>query len=363
MIDANKILPALRKVIDPVSGKHLLDAKMVRDLKVDGHHVSFTLLLPDPNAPYKDELIFSCIGEIQTIYPEAEVDIHVAVRSSEDGSENPLPQVQNYIAVASGKGGVGKSTVAVNLAVALHRAGYRTGILDTDLYGPSVPTMLGMQGVRPEVHTIYGVPMMIPPVYNGMPVMSIGFVLRPEQAVVMRGPRLSSIVQQFIRQCRWPELDYLIIDLPPGTGDIQLTLVQTLPLTGALIVTTPQEVAIADALKAANMFRLENIGVPILGIVENMAWFTPAELPDHKYFLFGRGGAEKLAHQIDAPLLAQIPLVMSIREGGDSGVPAALHRDKPEGAVWYELVDRFVHAVEERNRKLEPTKIVKNTTR
>eukprot|EP00095_Tigriopus_kingsejongensis_P003881 maker-scaffold1748_size29100-snap-gene-0.1 protein:Tk03881 transcript:maker-scaffold1748_size29100-snap-gene-0.1-mRNA-1 annotation:"mrp" len=273
---------------------------------------------------------------------------------------NPLPHVKNIIAVASGKGGVGKSTVSVNLAISLANKGAKVGLIDADLYGPSIPTMMGLQGQRPKIEVLYGKHKIVPLEAHGVKVMSVGFIVEPEQAVVLRGPRLGGIIKQFINDCIWPDLDYLIIDLPPGTGDIQLTLVQTAPVTGAVIVTTPQEVAVIDAVKAMNMFLLEHINVPItapvtgavivttpqevavidavkamnmfllehinvpiVGVVENMSWFTPEELPDNKYYIFGEGGGKKLAKFGQTVMLGQVPLVQGIREAGDAGVPVA----------------------------------------
>ncbi len=362
MIDHNALLPLLRKVKDPMTGRDIIESKMVHNLKVNGKNVNFTLKLPNPAAPYKSNLIFDCMAQIKSKFPDAEVDIHVEASKTNSDVMSPLPQVKNIIAVASGKGGVGKSTVAVNLAVALKNQGYKVGIIDADLYGPSLPTMLGLQGQRPEIKESYGVQTMVPLDYEGMPVMSLGFIIQPEQAVVLRGPKLSGILKQFVSQCHWPELDYIIIDLPPGTGDIHLTLVQTLPLTGAVMVTTPQEVAVIDAVKASNMFLIENIKVPVLGIIENMAWFTPAELPGNKYYIFGKGGAEKLSHLVNAPVLGQVPIMMSVREGGDQGKPAAADTNSPEAAIWKELAIKLDKAVEERNANLDPTNIVKITT-
>jgi ATP-binding protein involved in chromosome partitioning len=293
-IDRQKILEALSTINDPGGGRDLVSNGMIDGLEVDGNKVNFNLVLPNLAVPYKSDLNFYCIGIIQKLYPEADVNIHVTTKAQVPESSGPLPQVKNIIAVASGKGGVGKSTVATNLAFALKGAGASVGLLDADLYGPSIPTMVGLKGQRPKVETVGGKHKIVPLENYDLPVMSIGFVIEAEQAVVLRGPRLSGIIKQFVEDCIWPDLDYLVVDLPPGTGDIQLTLVQTVPVTGAVIVTTPQEVAIADALKAANMFRIENIDVPLIGVVENMSWFTPEELPDHKYFLFGKGGGQKL---------------------------------------------------------------------
>ncbi|MEO6132793.1 MAG: Mrp/NBP35 family ATP-binding protein [Saprospiraceae bacterium] len=362
-IDNNKVVSALSSVMDPATGQSIISRKMVNDLKIQEHQVQFALATADLPEAQKSSLNFACIAAIQAIYPEAEVHIHMQRGEKESSQQSPLPHVKNIIAVASGKGGVGKSTIAVNLALGLQKLGFKTGLVDADLYGPSAPTMLGLQGQRPKVQTVHGSHKIVPLEAYGMPVMSIGFVVEPEQAVILRGPRLAGIIKQFIRDTIWPSLDYLIIDLPPGTGDIQLTLVQTVPLTGAIIVTTPQELAVVDAVKAMNMFLLESLNVPILGVVENMSWFTPAELPDHKYLIFGSGGGEKLAALGETKLLAQIPLVQSVRENGDNGKPVVLQ----EGAD--DLQERFLNLARSlheqtlmRNQQMGPTKMVEIKT-
>ena len=262
------------------------------------------------------------------------------------------------IAVGSGKGGVGKSTISVNLALALKKRGYKVGLMDADLYGPSIPTMMGLVGAKPKIQPVYGKPKIVPIEKDGIHVVSIGFIVDAEQAVILRGPRLSGVIKQFINDCIWPELDFLIIDLPPGTGDIQLTLVQSVPLTGAVVVTTPQQVAVADAVKATNMFALDSINVPILGIVENMAWFTPAELPDNKYYIFGEGGAKTLAKKYMTVVLGQVPLVQSIREGGDQGKPSVLSDNAEQIKIFDKMAERFVEQVALRHELFEPTRIV-----
>lgn len=362
-IDTNKIVAALSNVKDPVTGQDIISRRMVSELRVHDSQVQFMLATADLPDAQKSSLNFACMEAIQQIYPEAEVHIHMQRGSNEQTSQSPLPHVKNIIAVASGKGGVGKSTVAVNLALGLNELGFKTGLLDADLYGPSAPTMLGLQGEKPKVQAIHGTHKIIPLEAYGMPVMSIGFVVEPEQAVVLRGPRLAGIIKQFLKDTVWPSLDYLIIDLPPGTGDIQLTLVQTVPLTGAIIVTTPQELSVVDAVKAMNMFLLESVNVPIIGIVENMSWFTPAELPDHKYFLFGKDGGKKLAETGDTALLAQLPLVQSVREAGDTGKPAVLQAENME------MRNRFIELArlldlhtQARNQKMGPTQMVKVET-
>src|SRR5688572_2142364 len=362
-IDNNKVVLALSNVKDPVTGQDIIARRMVADLRIQGNQVQFMLATGDMPEAQKSSMNFACIEAIQSIYPEAEVHIHMARGESEKNEQGPLPHVKNIIAVASGKGGVGKSTIAVNLALGLKELGFKTGLIDADLYGPSAPTMLGLQGEKPKVQVVHGSHKIVPLEAYGMPVMSIGFVVEPEQAVVLRGPRLAGIIKQFIRETIWPELDYMIIDLPPGTGDIQLTLVQTVPLTGAILVTTPQELAVVDAVKAMNMFLLDSVNVPILGVVENMAWFTPSELPDNKYYLFGSGGGTKLADLGETILLAQIPLVQSVREAGDSGKPAILQQENPELRKRFMNLAQTLHDhTQLRNKEMAPTRMVEIKT-
>lgn len=357
MIDHNKVVEALREVPDPSSDSDIIQAGRISDFKVEGSDIFFALNTSGLEDRQKGQLNFKCQEVILAVYPEANIHIHMKSVSAAGGSNSPLPQVKNIIAVGSGKGGVGKSTIAVNLALALNSLGYKTGLLDADLYGPSIPTMFDLKGKRPRIYEHYGKPVLEPLEKYGLNLMSIGFIVEPEQAVVLRGPRLSGVLKQFIGDVRWPELDFMIIDLPPGTGDIQLTLVQSLPLTGALLVTTPQEVALDDAIKAGNMFRIENIDVPILGVVENMAWFTPAELPDNKYFIFGEGGGKKLAKTFNTILLGQVPIYQSIRESGDNGVPAVLS-EGPVEKLYKELAVKMVRQTVLRNEMLGPTRMV-----
>lgn len=359
-MEEKKIVEALCKVNDPVSGQDIISKNMVTDLKIDGNHVNLTILLPSLKYQGKSELMFAIMGAIQDVYPQANPNVHFSAQTQQSQKVNTaLPQVKNVIAVASGKGGVGKSTVAVNLALGLKEMGARVGLIDADLYGPSIPTMFGLQGQRPKVATHQGKPQIIPIESNGIHVMSIGFIIEPEQAVVLRGPRLGGIIRQFIQDTIWPELDYIIVDLPPGTGDIQLTLVQTIPVTGAVVVTTPQEVAVVDAIKAMNMFLLQNVNVPILGIVENMSWFTPKELPNNKYYLFGEGGGKKLVKMSGTMLLGQIPIVQGIREAGDAGKPAIVNTQEPiVKDAFMKVVKNTLRQVAVRNEMLPPTRIV-----
>ena len=358
--DKSKIVKALTKVMDPSTGQDIITMNMVLNLETDEQNINFTLELQSLNAQHKSELNFACIQAVQEVYPEANVNVHTMARTPHaQQPANPLAHIRNIIAVASGKGGVGKSTVSVNLALGLKKLGAKVGLVDADLYGPSMPTMLGLQGQRPKIQTLYNQPKMVPLEAYGMPVMSIGFIIEPEQAVVLRGPRLAGIIKQFFQDTIWPELDYLIVDLPPGTGDIQLTLVQTVPVTGAVMVTTPQEVAVADAIKAMNMFLLPSVEVPILGVVENMAWFTPEELPDNKYYIFGEGGGKKLAQLSNSMLLGQVPLVQGIRESGDNGLPVVLKEVPLATAAFLKVAENTARQVAIRNEMMEPTRIVK----
>ncbi|MGA7306199.1 MAG: Mrp/NBP35 family ATP-binding protein [Rhodothermales bacterium] len=321
----SQVLEALSHVVDPDLGRDLVTLNMVQDVSVDGSRVSFTVVLTTPACPLKEHLRVACTSAIhERVDENAQVEINMTanVTSRASAEKQILPGVKNTIAVASGKGGVGKSTIAANLAVALAMKGARVGLVDTDIYGPSVPTMFGVAGERPRVNEER---LILPLERFGVKLLSMGFLVDSNEAVVWRGPMVTSAVRQFLEQTAWGELDYLILDLPPGTGDIQLTLVQTIPLSGAVIVTTPQEVALADARKGVAMFR--KVNVPVLGIVENMAYFTPPDLPDRKYYLFGEGGGKRLAQDLSVPLLGEIPLLQTIREASDDGFPVVLRED------------------------------------
>jgi ATP-binding protein involved in chromosome partitioning len=362
-IDKQKIIEALRTVKDPTTGQDIISVRLVEDLQVSGKDITFSIAVPSLKSPVKNQLTFACIGAVNAVYPEAEVHVHAkaAARQTQQGPKSPVPHIKNIIAVASGKGGVGKSTVAVNLALSLKNMGAKVGLMDIDLYGPSIPTMMGMQGERPRIKDIHGKPKMLPIEKFGVPTISIGYMIEPQQAVVLRGPRLGGIVKQFFHECLWPALDYLVIDLPPGTGDIHLTLVQTVPVTGIVMVTTPQEVAYVDALKGMNMYRLENINVPILGIVENMAWFTPKELPNNKYYIFGEGAGKRLAKEANTMLLGQIPIVQGIREGGDKGIPVAQGEEPIAKAAFEKVAQNVLRQVAVRNEMIAATKVVKTS--
>ncbi len=360
-IEEGKIIEALGQVIYPGTDRDIFSMHMIEKLDTEGSNVNIHLALPSLDIQHKEKLNFACIEEIQKIYPKAEVNIHMMARPGnfkESTPASPAAPAKNIIAIASGKGGVGKSTVAVNLALGLQQLGAKVGLVDLDLHGPSIPTMLGLQGQHPKVSEANGQQKILPLETHGMPVMSIGFLVKPEQAVVMRGPRLAGIINQFLKDVLWESLDYLIVDLPPGTGDIQLSLVQTVPVTGTIIVTTPQRVAVADAIKAANMFRMPPMEVPVLGVVENMSWFTPVELPDNKYHLFGKGGGEQLARLYQTKLLGQVPIVQSIREGGDTGKPAVLEQGTITAQHFLNIAENTMKQVAERNKSQAPTEVV-----
>jgi ATP-binding protein involved in chromosome partitioning len=362
-IDKQQVIEALYRVKDPGTGKDIIAARMVENLQTDGNNVNFNLVLPSLNSPHKSNLIFDCVASVKEVYANVNVNVHVVAKApGAEEKSSSVPQIKNIIAVASGKGGVGKSTVSVNLALGLKRLGAKVGLIDADLYGPSIPTMFGLQGQRPRIQEVNGQPKIIPLMAYDIPVMSIGFIIEPEQAVVLRGPRLAAIIKQFFNDVVWPDLDYLVVDLPPGTGDIQLTLVQTVPVTGAILVTTPQEVAIVDAVKAMNMFLLPSVNVPIIGVVENMAWFTPEDMPDRKYLLFGQGGGKRLAEMAESVLLGQVPIVQGIREGGDTGKPVVANPQSLVGEAFIKIAENTARQVEVRNEHMAPTKIVNVTT-
>ncbi len=325
-----QVLAALRNVQDPDLKKDLVTLGMISEIAISDNKIAFKVTLTTPACPLKELIKKDCVNAIKSAFGEnvvVDITMDANVTSHRNSAINVLPSVKNIICVASGKGGVGKSTVSVNLALALAKQGAQVGIIDADIHGPSIPTMLGIRGKRPEVRMIKEKHYIVPLEVEGIKVLSIGLLVDDRQAIVWRGAMVSSALKQFVTDCIWGKLDYLIIDTPPGTGDVHLTMIQTVNVTSAVIVTTPQEVAIADARKALSMFRLDTINVPILGIVENMAYFTPAELPNNKYYLFGEGGGKKLAEEYELPLLAEVPLVQSVREGGDSGKPIMMTDD------------------------------------
>ncbi len=361
MITKEAVIEALSQVQEPDLGKDLVTLNMVKDIAIDGKNVSFTVILTTPACPLKEMIEKACVNAIRLLVDkEAVVTVHMTSNVTNNRKDNKtvLPGVRNIIMVASGKGGVGKSTVAVNLAIGLAQEGAAVGLLDADIYGPSVPIMLGLRDERPKMTEVNGKGMIVPLERYGIKAMSIGMLIDEKQAVIWRGPMASSALKQFISEVYWQDLDYLVIDLPPGTGDVHLTMVQTVPVTGVVIVSTPQAVAAADARKAIMMFKQQQINVPILGIVENMAYFTPRELPDNKYYIFGQGGARKMAEQFDLPFLGEIPLVQSIREGGDRGVPAVMDDEPITKDAFVNLAKRVAQNIAIRNASLEPTKVV-----
>lgn len=338
-ITEKEVIDALRNVDDPDLKKDLVTLNMVRDIHIDGKNVSFTVVLTTPACPMKDMIQRACVNAIiYYVDKEAVVNVNMTAEVTSRRTGPALPLVRNIIAVASGKGGVGKSTVASNLAVALSMQGAKVGLIDADIYGPSAPIMFDVVDERPVVRNVNGRDMLVPVESYGVKIMSIGFFIENQsQAVVWRGPMAVKALNQLISDVDWGDLDYMIIDLPPGTGDIHLSLVGALPITGAVVVSTPQLVALADAQKGVTMFRLESVNVPVLGIIENMAWFTPAELPENKYYIFGRDGARELANRLGVPLLAQIPLVQSICESGDAGRPAVMQEDTPQAIAFMDM--------------------------
>ena len=355
----NDVIKALSTVHDPDLKKDLVTLNMIQNLVVSPEKVSFTVVLTTPACPLKEKIKNDCLDAVEAVVGES-VEVDITMSSSVTSSRNNaplLPGVRNIIAIASGKGGVGKSTVTSNLAVALAQSGARVGLIDADIYGPSIPVMFNCEFEQPEVRVVNGKNIIVPLEHYGVKLISIGFLAPADSAVVWRGPMASSALKQFISDADWGELDYLLIDLPPGTSDIHLTLVQTVPVTGVVIVTTPQKVALADANRGLAMFRQPQINVPVLGVVENMAWFTPEELPDNKYYIFGKDGGENLSRKFDVPLLGQIPLVQSIRESGDSGLPAVLK----EGIIsdkFHELAESVARQIAIRNANFAETRKV-----
>jgi ATP-binding protein involved in chromosome partitioning len=350
-----KVLEALSNVQEPDLGKDLVTLNMVKDIEIDGNQVSFTVVLTTPACPMKEMIKNACINAIKILVTkEAEVTVNFTSNTTtkrvDEGTV--LPKVKNIIAVVSGKGGVGKSTVSANLALALAQGGAKVGLMDADIYGPSVPIMFGVRGERPMMMDIEGKGMIIPLERYGIKLMSIGLLVDEKNAVVWRGPMASSAIRQFVTDVFWDELDYLVVDMPPGTGDIHLTLMQTVPVTGAVIVTTPQDVALADAKKGIAMFGQAQLNIPIIGLVENMSYFTPAELPENKYFIFGKDGGKRLAEEYDLPFLGQIPLVQSIREGGDQGIPIMMSDDLITKKAFEGFASYVVRSIAMRNANM-----------
>jgi ATP-binding protein involved in chromosome partitioning len=349
-ITSQIILDALKNVQDPENGKDIVTQDMVQDIVVEKYYVSFTLAVAGRSAEIRDQLKMLCIGTLKKLVHK---DVIVRVNFTAKQADIPetsnvrkiLPQVKKIIAVFSGKGGVGKSTVAANLAIALSENGSKVGLMDADIYGPSVPIMFGVRGERPMMKDVNGKGMIVPLEKYGISLMSIGLLVDEKNAVVWRGPMASSAIKQFISDVEWGELDYLVIDMPPGTGDIHLTLLQTVPVNGAVIVSTPQDVALADAKKGIAMFGQAQLNVKVLGLVENMSYFTPPELPDNKYYIFGKEGGRNLAEEYEIPFLGQIPIVQNIREGGDAGKPVMLSDDEIVKNAFREFANKVKQSV------------------
>src|SRR5674476_487804 len=353
------ILKALSQVQEPDLKNDLVSLKMVSDITINGNEVSFTIVLTTPACPLKDKIKNDCINSIQLINKSAEVTVNFKSKTTSlrTDKKDVLKGVKNIIAVVSGKGGVGKSTVAANLALAIAEGGAKVGLMDADIYGPSVHIMFGVRGERPVMRDVDGKGKIVPIERYGIKLMSIGLLVDEKQAVIWRGPMVSSAIRQFVSDVDWGDLDYLIIDMPPGTGDIHLTIVQTIPVTGVIVVTTPQLVALADAKKGIAMFSQGGLKVPVIGLVENMSYFTPQELPDNKYYIFGREGGRKLASEFDIPFLGEIPLVQSIREGGDAGIPVMMSDDEISKNAFIEFSDNAIRGIAMRNAEFPATEV------
>ncbi len=353
------ILKALGNVQEPDLGKDLVTLNMVQNIQIEGNKVSFTVVLTTPACPMKDLIKNACINAVHLLVnKEASVTVNFTSNTTSlRKDDNVLSGVKNIIAVVSGKGGVGKSTVAANLALAIAEGGAKVGLMDADIYGPSVHIMFGVRGERPAMKDVEGKGKIVPLERYGIKLMSIGLLVDEKQAVVWRGPMVSSAIRQFVTDVDWGNLDYLIIDMPPGTGDIHLTIVQTVPVTGVIVVTTPQLVALADAKKGIAMFNQAQLKVPVIGLVENMSYFTPKELPDNKYFIFGKEGGKNLADEYDIPFLGEIPLIQSIREGGDIGVPVMMSDDEISKKAFIEFSGNAIRGIAMRNAQLPATEV------
>ena len=360
------ITDALEKVHYPGNGKNLVEANMVEDdIRINGMNVSFSLIFEKSTDPFIKSVVKSAESTIHA-FVSKDVNVAISVKSLQAARPEPgkmLPGVKNVIAVSSGKGGVGKSTVSANLAVALAQMGYKVGLLDADIFGPSVPKMFHVEGAQIFMEKKEGRELIIPAEKYGVKLLSIGFFVNPDTATLWRGGMASNALKQLIADADWGDLDYFVLDTPPGTSDIHLTLLQSLAITGAVIVSTPQNVALADARKGIDMYQNDKVNVPILGLVENMAWFTPAELPGNRYYIFGKEGVKRLAEEMNVPLLGQIPIVQSICNSGDEGEPVAVHADSLTGTAFRNLAEAVVRETERRNAELKPTEIVKITTK
>jgi len=347
IISNEQVLAALRNVEDPDLKKDLVTLNMIKDLHIEDKNITFTLELTTPACPMKDMLRNACLNAIKHfVDKEASVQINITSRVTKPADTSQLNNIKNIILVSSGKGGVGKSTVASNLAVALSVDGAKVGLIDADIYGPSVPTMFGLIDAKPNAReTADGKTLILPIEQYGIKLLSLGFFADPNQPVPWRGPMASNAIKQLFNDADWGELDYLIVDLPPGTGDIHITITQSFPIAGAVIVTTPQQVALADTRKGLLMFRMPGINIPVLGVIENMAYFTPAELPENKYYIFGKDGGKRLAEEFDVPFIGEIPIVQGVTEAGDRGMPIALDPDSPLSGVFASIAGRVAQQV------------------
>jgi ATP-binding protein involved in chromosome partitioning len=367
-LNKQDILNALKTITVPGEGENMVDSGAVTNVVTFADEVIVDITIKNPSLQARKKTEVEILQTIhREIYEKAKIKVNIKVDAPTTTPKNeikgkPIPGIQNIIAVASGKGGVGKSTVTANLAVSLAKMGFKVGVLDADIYGPSIPIMFDVPNERPLSVNVDGKSKMKPVENYGVKILSIGFFTKPDQAVIWRGPMASKALNQMIFDAAWGELDFLLIDLPPGTGDIHLSIMQALPITGAVVVSTPQNIALADAKKGVAMFQQDNINVPVLGIIENMAYFTPAELPDNKYYIFGKEGAKHLAEDLNVPLLGEVPLVQSIREAGDIGRPAALQTATPIEIAFEALTREVVQQVVNRNEALPATEAIKITT-
>ncbi len=365
MIEQERILGALGAIRHPGTKKGIVEMGMVREVVYREDELWIALQFSRANDPFIQSIKKACMRAVNLAFGEGTLNPdHIQVMVPEAApAREVLPGVKNIVAIASGKGGVGKSTVAANLAVALAQRGLKVGLIDADVYGPSVPKMFHVEELRPSARTEDGTEWIVPIEKYGVKLLSVGFFIKPEDAVMWRGPMATSALKQLISQGDWGELDYLLIDLPPGTGDVHLTMVQEVPVTGVVIVSTPQDVALVDVVRGINMFTGDKINVPVLGIIENMSWFTPEELPENKYYIFGKHGCRELSEKTGIPLLGEIPIIQGIRESGDAGEPVAMHPDKPSGKTFHDLAKAVERAVETRNMEIDPTKKVQITSK
>ncbi len=367
-LDKKDVLKALENITVPGEGQNMVESGAIKNIQIFGDEIEIDITINNPSLQARKKTEVEILKIIhKEVYEKAKIKINLKVEAATKPKTNeikgkPIPGIKNIVAVASGKGGVGKSTVTANLAVTLAKMGFKVGLLDADIYGPSMPIMFDVAQEKPLAVNVDGKSKMKPVESYGVKLLSIGFFTQPSQAVIWRGPMASKALNQMIFDAHWGELDFMLLDLPPGTGDIHLSIMQAMPVTGAVIVSTPQEVALADAKKGVAMFQQDSINVPVLGIVENMAYFTPAELPENKYYIFGKEGAKHLAEDLKVPFLGEIPLVQSIREAGDAGRPAAMQTATPIEAAFEELTKNIVQEVVGRNKSLPPTEAIKITT-